>query len=331
MEYRRLGRSGLRIFPVVLGTMNFGGPTPREEAFRIIDRSLDRGVNFLDCADVYAGGESEKVVGQALRRDGKRDQVLVASKVFMPTGPGPNDRGNTRHHIFQACEGSLQRLQVDFLDVYLLHRTDFNVPQDETLAALGDLVQQGKVRAIGCSTHPPWRTVEAVWISRTYGYPAFTCEQPPYNLLDRRAETEILPMCRAYDLGVITWSPLAQGVLGGRYQSTNSFPAGSRATQKEIYAERVTTAGIEVAHQLAQHAERKGRTVSQFALAWILAQRGVTGAIIGPRTLAQTDDLLGALDADLDEDDHLYCDSLVSPGAFVSNHFNTAGWLPAAE
>ncbi|MDH3877864.1 MAG: aldo/keto reductase, partial [Desulfobacterales bacterium] len=202
----------------------------------------------------------------------------------------------------------------------------FSVPQEESLAALDLLVRQGKVRHIGCSTHPPWRAVEAWWIADKHHYPKFICEQPPYNLLDRRVENEIVPMCKAYDLGIISWSPLAQGVLAGRYQDAADIPPGSRGAFKSIYAERITPQGIEVAQQLAQRASQIGCTLPQLAVAWVLHQPGVTAAIIGPRTLAHLNDLLSAADLNLDDSDLDYCNRLVKPGAFVSDHFNTAGW-----
>jgi len=202
------------------------------------------------------------------------------------------------------------------------------VPQEESLAALDLLVQQGKVRHIGCSTHPPWRAVEAWWIADKHHYAKFVCEQPPYNLLDRRVENEIVPMCKAYDLGIISWSPLAQGVLAGRYQDAADIPQGSRGAFKSIYAERITPQGIEVAQQLAKRAIQKGCTLPQLAVAWVLHQPGITAVIIGPRTLAHLNDLLSAADLNLDDTDLNYCNRLVKPGAFVSDHFNTAGWRP---
>ena len=326
MEYRRLGRSGLKISKLALGTMNFGNPTDKTASFRIINTALDAGINILDCADVYADGESERIIGEALAENGKRKDVLVTSKAFLPTGEGPNDAGNSKHHILAACENSLKRLKTDWIDIYFLHRTDFSVPQEESLAALDLLVQQGKVRHIGCSTHPPWRAVEAWWIADKHHYPKFICEQPPYNLLDRRVEIEIVPMCKAYDLGIISWSPLAQGVLAGRYQDAADIPQGSRGAFKSIYTERITPQGIEVAQQLAQRAAQKGCTLPQLAVAWVIHQPGVTAAIIGPRTLAHLNDLLSAADLNLDDTDLDYCNRLVKPGAFVSDHFNTAGW-----
>ena len=327
MEYRRLGRSGLKISSLVLGTLNFGNPTPKEEAIQIIDRAIDAGINLFDCADVYAGGESERILGKALARNGKRKDVLITSKVFMRTGPGPNDLGNTKHHIINSCEESLRRLKTDYIDIYFLHRTDFDVPQEESLGGLDLLIRQGKVRYVGSSTHPAWRIVEALMTADRYHYPKFICEQPPYNLLDRRIENEIVPMCQAYDLGLITWSPLAQGVLAGRYTDPSNLPEGSRGAQKRTYAERITQKGVEVSLKLEERAKGKGCTVAQLAVAWILNQPGITGAIIGPKTLEQLEDLLLSADIILDEPDLKFCDALVPPGTYVSNHFNTSNWM----
>lgn len=328
MQYRRLGRSGLMISELVLGTMNFGNPTPKKESLDIIGAAIDAGINLIDCADIYAGGESERILGEALAESGKRDKVLITSKVFMRTGEGPNDAGNSKHHILAACESSLKRLKTDYIDIYFLHRTDFNLPQEETLAALDLLVRQGKVRHIGCSTHPPWRVVEALWTADKHHYPKFVSEQPPFNLLDRRAEQEIIPMCLAYDLGIISWSPLAQGVLAGRYQDAAQLPAGSRGAFKEIYGERITQKGIEISRALAKRAAAKPCTLPQLAVAWILAQPGISGAIIGPRTLAHLQDLLPAAELRLDQSDLDFCDSLVPPGTNVCDHFNTCRWRP---
>lgn len=327
MEYRRLGRSGLHISSLVLGTMNFGNPTEKEEAIRIIDAAIEAGINIFDCADIYAGGESERILGTALARDGKRKEVIVTSKVFQKTGPGPNDFGNSKHHILDACEKSLQHLQTDYIDIYFLHRTDFNVPQEESLAALDLLVRQGKVRYIACSTHPAWRTVEALLITEKYHYPKFICEQPPYNLLDRRIENEIIPMCQAYDLGIISWSPLAHGVLAGRYTDASHIPEGSRGSLRTVYAERITQQGIELSMEFAKKAKEKGCTAAQLAVAWVLHQPGITGPILGPRTLEQFESLLPAVDIHLDEADLSFCDNLVPAGHYVANYFNTSRWM----
>ena len=326
MKFNRLGRSGLQVSALALGTMNFGHPTGKKAALQMIDAAIDGGINLLDCADVYAEGKSEVILGEALKKNGKRRQVFITSKVYWPTGSGPNDRGNARHRIIGSCENSLRRLQTDWIDIYFLHRTDFTVPQEESLAALDILLRQGKIRYTACSTHPAWRVVEAHWIADKHHWPKFTCEQPPYNLLDRRAENEIFPMCRAYDMGVLSWSPLAQGVLAGRYSDAARLPKGSRGTQKTVYAERITADGINVAARLADRAESRGWTPACMAVAWVLHQPAVTAAIIGPRTMAHLQDLLPAVELKLSDDDLQFCDTLVPPGRHVSDHFNTAGW-----
>lgn len=329
MKNRRLGRSGLQVSVLALGTMNFGKPTAKKESLRIIDAAIDAGINLLDCADVYADGKSERILGEALQKNAKRAKVFITSKVYWPTGSGPNDRGNARHRIIQSCEGSLKRLQTDCIDIYFLHRTDFNVPQEESLAALDLLVRQGKIRYIACSTHPAWRIVEALWIADKHHFPKFTCEQPPYNLLDRRAENEIFPMCRTYDMGIIGWSPLAQGLLAGRYTDPAKLPKGSRATLKTVFADRITAEGISVSARLADRATSNGWTPARMAVAWVLHQADITAAIIGPRTLAHLQDLLPAAELQLNEDDLRFCDGLVPPGQHVSDHLNTAGWREA--
>ena len=327
MEYRRLGRSGLNISSLALGTMNFGRPTGKEEAFRIVDAAIDVGINLFDCADIYVSGESERILGEAIKRNEKRKDVLIASKVFNRMGSGPNDMGCSKHHILDACEKSLQRLQTDYIDIYFLHRTDFDVPQDESLAALELLVKQGKVRYTACSTHPAWRTVEALWLADKHHYPKWVCETPPYNLLDRRIENEIVPMCRDYDLGILAWAPLAHGVLAGRYTDASNLPVGSRGTLRTVFRERITAQGIEIGKQFVKRAEENGLTGAQLAVAWVLHQPGITSAILGPRNLGQFESLLPAAAIKLTEEDLQFCDELVPPGTYVVNYFNTSRWM----
>ncbi|NNM06130.1 MAG: aldo/keto reductase, partial [Gemmatimonadetes bacterium] len=228
MEYRVLGRTGVKVSPLVLGTANFADPTPEDEAKKILFRAVDSGINMIDTGNSYANGESERILGRALKETELRKSVLIATKVFPPTGPGPNDRGNSRLHIMQACEDSLERLQTDYIDIYFIHRFDPETHQEETLAALDDLVRSGKVRYVACSTHPAWRVMEALAISDRRGYARYCCEQPPYNLLDRRIENELVPLCLDHGLGLFPWSPIAQGVLAGRYSEAGVFPEGSR-------------------------------------------------------------------------------------------------------
>ena len=327
MEYRRLGRSGLQVSTAVLGTMNFGRPTEKEESFRIVDAAVDAGINLIDCADIYADGESERILGEAFKRNGKRSEVLITSKVFNRMGPGPNDLGLSKHHILDECEKSLQRLQMDHIDIYFLHRPDFGVPIEETLGALDILVRQGKIRYIACSTFPAWKTTEAMWVAEKHNFPKLICETPPYNLLDRRIENEIIPMCQAYDLGIIAWAPLAHGVLAGRYTDAANLPDGSRGTLRDVFRERITQTGIEVGRQFTRRADEMGCPPAQLAVAWALHQPGITGSILGPRNLEQLESMLPAVEVKLSEDDLQFFDELVPPGRYVVNYFNTAKWM----
>ena len=259
MDYRTLGRTGLKVSPLALGTDNFANPTPEAESIRIINRALEAGINLIDTSNSYAAGESERIIGRALKENGWRDQVIIATKVFFPTGPGPNERGLSRRHIIKACEDSLRRLQTDHIDLYQTHRPDPEVSIEETLGALTDLVRQGKVRYIGSSTAPAWRVMEALMVSQVKGLAHFVSEQPPYNLLDRRIENELVPMCQAYGLGILPWSPLAMGMLAGRYADDAQPPPDSRASQRGgIYAERVSARAVEVGNQFVGLARQHG-------------------------------------------------------------------------
>ena len=325
MDQRPLGPTGLNVTPLCLGAMNFGDPTSAEDSARMIDRALDAGVNMIDVADVYAGGESEKVVGAALRANGRRNDIVLATKVGMPRGKGDAGQWHKREHIVASCDRSLQSLQTDHIDLYQLHRPSFtNVPQEETLRAFDELVSAGKVRFIGCSTHPAWRVVEALDIAQREGLPAYVSEQPPYNLLDRRIENELLPMCRAYGLGVLPWSPLASGILAGRY--ADGVPDGSRADRRPQLMDRVTPRAVEVARDVSKRALERGLTSSQLALLWCKDQPGVTAPIIGPRTMEHLDDALGVLDLTLDDETSAICDALVAPGNAATDFHNTSTW-----
>jgi aryl-alcohol dehydrogenase-like predicted oxidoreductase len=328
MEYRTLGRTGVKVAPLVLGTDNFANPTPEDEAARIIEAALEAGITMLDTSNSYAKGESERIIGRTLAKNGRRHDVLIATKVYYPTGPGPNDRGASRLHIIKACEDSLRRLQTDYIDLYQTHRPDFDVPIDETLSALTDLVRQGKVRYIGSSTAPAWKVLEAVLVSEMKGYARFVTEQPPYNLLDRRIENELVPMCRAYGLGIISWSPLAMGMLAGRYAAGEGYPADSRAAQRGgIYAERVTPRAVEVGNQFARMAREHGMSPAQLAVVWVKEQPGIAAPIIGPKTVEQLEHLAPVLNMQLDDSLRQMCDELVPPGSAVANFHNTAPWM----
>jgi aryl-alcohol dehydrogenase-like predicted oxidoreductase len=328
MQYRILGRTGVKVSPLCLGGDNFMNPTSAAESQRIIQRALDGGINFIDTSNSYMHGESERIIGQALKANGRRHQTIVATKVHYPVGPGPNDRGNSRRHIIQACEDSLRRLGTDYIDLYQTHRPDFDIPLDETLGALTDLVRQGKVRYIGSSTAPAWHVLEALMVSQLRGLARFVTEQPPYNLLDRRIENELLPMCQRHGLGTIPWSPLAMGLLAGRYADASNLPPGSRAAQRGgIYAERVTQQGIEVGNQFVALARGHGIDPAQLAILWVKDQPGITAPIIGPRTVAQLENLLPVLGMSLSDELRAACDALVPPGSAVANFHNSAPWM----
>lgn len=327
MEYRQLGRAGIKVSPLVLGSANFADPTPEDEAHRIVDRAVEAGINLIDSGNVYADGESERFIGRALKASGNRDKVLLATKAYYPTGPGPNDQGNSRHQLIQACQDSLKRLQTDRIDLLQLHRDDPEVPVEETLAALTDLIRWGMVRYIGCSTHPAWRVQEAIMVSELKGYARFVSEQPPYNLLDRRIENELVPMCQANGLGIITWSPMAMGILAKRYQSMD-FPEDSRAALRGgIYADRVTPQGIEVGRRFVALARERDISPARLAILWVKDQPGITAPIIGPRTADQLDELLPVLEMSLDDEVRAACDELVPPGSAVANFHNSAPWM----
>ena len=328
MAKRTLGSTGLDIAPLCLGAMNFGDPTDAAESARMIDTALDGGIDMIDVADVYAGGKSERIVGDALEANGRRDDIVLATKVGMPRdGDHPADFWHRREHIVSSCERSLESLRTDRIDLYQLHRPTFaEVPQEETLAAFDTLVRDGKVRYVGCSTHPAWMVMEALAISERDELARYATEQPPYNLLDRRIENELLPLCRKHDLGVLPWSPLGGGILAGRY--SDGVPEDSRATRRPQVLSRVTPRAVEVGRELEKLAAERGLTSTQLALLWCKDQPGVTAPIIGPRTLDQLTDALVVLDRDLDDDTRAACDELVPPGNAVSDFHNTATWMP---
>jgi len=324
---RALGPTGLEVSPLCLGAMNFGDPTDEPESHEIIDAALDGGVTMIDTADVYAGGRSEEMVGAALAANGKRDDIVLATKVGMPRGRAEPGTWHKREHIVESCERSLRSLQTDHIDLYQLHRPSMVVPQDETLAAFAELVDAGKVRHVGCSTHPAWMVMEALCVADRNHRPAYATEQPPYNLLDRRIENELLPLCQTHGLGVLPWSPLAGGILAGRYDDPDRVPDDSRAARRPQLKARVTPRALEVAHELAALAAERDLTTSQLALVWVKDQPGVTSPIVGPRTRAQLDEALAVLDRPLDDEARAACDALVPPGSAVADFFNTSGWM----
>ncbi len=327
MTYRVLGRTGVRVSPLCLGTLNFGGPTSDNDAARIVAAAIDAGMNLIDTADSYHGGRSEEAVGKALA--GRRDRVVLATKVHFPTGSGPNDGGNSRLHVLRACDDSLRRLKTDWIDLYQVHRPSPEIPIEETLGALTDLVRAGKVRYVGCSTHPAWMVMEALAASERLGLARYVSEQPPYNLLDRRIENELVPLALRYNLALLPWAPIAQGVLAGRYQMGQAVPADSRAARQpdSIYSRRVTPRGVEAGERFATLAREHGLTPGQFALLWCKDQPAVTSPIVGPRTLEQLQDVLPVLEMTLTDEQRAACDTINPPGTAIVNFHNTAGWM----
>ena len=328
MEHRTLGRSGVKVSPLCLGTMNFGGPTPEKESMKIINRAIDGGINFVDTANIYNAGESERVVGKALKENGQRDNVFLATKVYFATGDGPNDRDLSRYHIIKACEDSLRRLDTDRIDLYQLHRHSAEVPQEETLRALDDLVRAGKVLYIGASSFPAWKVMEGLAISQSNGWVRYISEQPAYNLLDRRIENELIPLARDYNLAILPWSPLAMGVLAGRYLPDQETPTGSRLERGHpLLAERITQKGREIGAKMIELARERDMTAAQLALLWCKDQPGVTSPIIGPRTLDHLEDALPVMDMTLTDEDRLLMDELVPPGNAVANFHLVVWWM----
>lgn len=324
MEYRALGRTGVQVSALCLGTMNFGGKTPEDESIRIMDTAFESGINFFDTANVYNAGESERVVGKAIAN--KRDEIFLATKVYFPMGAGVNQSGLSRYHIMQECENSLRRLNTDHIDLYQLHRPDFNLPQDETLRALDDLIQQGKVRYVGVSTFPAWLTVEAIHISDRLGLNRYISEQPPYNLLDRRIENDLVPMAERYGMAIIPWSPLGGGVLAGKYPPKEAVPVDSRLAETEFYKDRITMRAREVAQQISELANEAGMSLPELALLWVKEQPGITAPIIGPRTMEHLQAALQVVGMLLDGDLAQQLDEICPPGGAIADYFNTSHW-----
>lgn len=328
MEYRYLGSTGIKVSALCLGTANFSAPTTEEESTRILNRAIDAGINLIDTGNNYASGIGESIIGKTLTERKQRHKVLIATKVHYPVGPGPNDQGNSRLHILKACEDSLRRLRTDYIDIYQIHRPSMHTAVDETLGALTDLVRMGKIRYAGCSTHAAWMVMEALSVSETKRYVKYVLEQPPYNLLDRRIENELLPMCRKFGLGVIPWSPQAMGLLSGRYDSMDSIPKESRASLRGgIYAERVTAKAIEFGLRFQELAGKLGMPPSQLAVLWVKDQKGITAPLIGPRSVEQLDGLIPVGDMHLDESVRKSCDAIVPPGSAAADFHNTADWM----
>jgi aryl-alcohol dehydrogenase-like predicted oxidoreductase len=328
METRTLGSTGVRVSPLCLGAMMFGswGNPDHDESITIIHRALDAGINFIDTADVYSRGESEEIVGRALA-GGKRDNVVLATKVHGTMGDDPNEFGNSRRWIVREVENSLRRLGTDWIDLYQIHRPEADTNIDETLGALSDLVHAGKVRYIGSSTFPASQIVEAQWVAERRGRERFVCEQPPYSILVRGIEADVLPTCQRYGMGVIPWSPLAGGWLTGRYRLGADLPDSHRAQRIPARYDMSLPGNqrkLEAADALAKVAEEAGISMVEMALAWVIRHPAVTAAIIGPRTMEQLESQLGAADVQLSDEVLDRIDEIVPPG--VNLNPADGGW-----
>ena len=321
MNHRPLGATGVQVSPLCLGAMMFGawGNPDHDDGIAIIHRALDAGINFIDTADVYSRGESEEIVGKALA--GRRDDVVLATKVHGTMGDDPNQFGNSRRWIIREVENSLRRLKTDWIDLYQIHRPEPDTDIDETLGALTDLVRQGKVRYIGSSTFPPSAIVEAQWAARDRGRERFVCEQPPYSMLTRAIEADVLPTCRRYGMGVIPWSPLGGGWLSGRWRKGAATPDSTRAQRipaRYDLSDPANQRKLDAADALGRLADEAGMTLIELALAFVINHPAVTAAIIGPRTMEQLESQLGADEVVLEPALLDRIDEIVPPGTNVN-------------
>ena len=327
MKYRTLGRTGIKVSPYCLGAMMFGavgGNPDHDDSIRIIHKAFDAGINFIDTADRYSQGESEEIVGKALK--GRRDDIVLATKVNNPMGDDPNQQGNSRRWLIREVEASLRRLQTDYIDLYLIHRPSPDTDIEETLSALTDLMRAGKVRAIGSSTFPASEIVEAQWVAERRALARFRVEQPPYSILSRGIEREVLPVCQRYGMGVMVWSPLAKGMLTGRYRKGQSLPDSLRVRvmRKQMSDEH----RLDAVEQLIVVAQEAGMPLTHLAMAFAVAHPGVTSAILGPRTMEQLDDLLAGAEVVLSDEVLDAIDRIVPPGTDVG--IDAANYVPPA-
>jgi aryl-alcohol dehydrogenase-like predicted oxidoreductase len=327
MKYRTLGRTGIKVSPYCLGAMMFGavgGNPDHGDSIRIIHKALDAGINFIDTADRYGQGASEEIVGKALK--GRRDNIVVATKVNNPMGDDPNQQGNSRRWLIREVEASLRRLQTDHIDLYLIHRPSSETDIEETLSALTDLIRAGKVLAIGSSTFPASDIVEAQWVAERRALARFRVEQPPYSILSRSIEREVLPVCEKHGMGVMVWSPLAKGMLTGRYRKGQPLPDSLRA---RVLPEQMSDVRrLDAVEQLIAVAAEAGIPLTHLAMAFVMAHPGVTSGIIGPRTMEQLDDLLAGIEVALGDEVLDQIDKIVPPGTDIGS--DAANYVPPA-
>ncbi|MCD6103143.1 MAG: aldo/keto reductase [Thermotogaceae bacterium] len=317
MEYRNMGNTGLKVSQLCLGAMNFGGPTPEKDAIELIRAFVDAGGNFIDTANVYSKGESEKIVGKALK--GIRDKVVLATKVHGRMGPGPNDMGNSKVHILREVENSLRRLQTDYIDVYWIHRPDPDTPIEETLEALDYLVKKGYVRYVGSSTFPAWQIMEALWKSDAKNLVRFSAEQPPYNIIERQIEQRVVPLCEKYNIAIIPWSPLAGGWLSGKYKRGIKPPPDSRAARYPEWmsvdeANPLVKKRFDTIEKLEAIAKDLNCSLVELSIAWLLSKPFVTAPIIGPKNLEQLRSYLKSLNIEITDEVTGRIDEIVPPG-----------------
>ncbi|QVM94239.1 aldo/keto reductase [Pseudomonas sp. SORT22] len=327
MIYRPLGQSGLQVSALTLGSMMFGEPTSTEDSLRIIAKAWDQGINFIDTADVYNAGRSEEIVGEAIARH-RHDWILASKVGFGPAEGLPNRSGLSRKHIFNAIEASLTRLGTDYLDIYYLHREDHNTPLEVTVSAIGDLLRQGKIRHWGVSNFRGWRIAELCNLAERLGVPKPVASQPLYNIVNRQAEPEQFSAAAHHGLGIVPYSPLARGVLSGKYAPNASPDANSRAGRqdKRILETEWRPESLQIAQQIHAYLQPRGIGMVEFAIAWVLNNRAVSSAIVGPRTEAQWDTYSGALAVQISAEDEAFIDSLVTPG-----HASTHGYNDSAH
>jgi aryl-alcohol dehydrogenase-like predicted oxidoreductase len=323
LQYRNLGKKcGLKVSPICLGTAFFGKTIDETEGRKLIDRAIDNGINFIDTADIYGGGEAERIVGKAIK--GRREDLIVVTKVLGRTGNGPNDEGLSRSHIVSALDRSLERLGTDYVDLYLLHDPDYFTPIEETLRTMDALVREGKVRYTGCCNFYAWLLMEALAVSEELNLERFVCTQPLYNIVNRDIEVDVIPLCQKYGIGVTPYAPIARGVLTGKYGLAGRAPPDSRVGRgdRRVLETEWREESFRVAEKIVELAKIRGMSASQFALGWVLANSGITSALVGPRNLEQLEDNLGALDFTITAEDERLVDELVPPGEHTGKGYH---------
>ncbi len=320
MKYNILGSSGMAVSPLCLGTMMFGGPTPEKEALQIIDHGFDHGVNFIDTADIYEQGRSEVIVGKGIRKN--RDKWILATKLGNTVGDAPNEQGLSRKRIMDGIDQSLQRLGTDYIDIYYLHKPAFRASFEEIVLAMGDLIRNGKIRHFAVSNLRGWQIAALTHLCHQFGIPQPACCQPYYNLLNRGPEVEVLPACRHYNIGVVPYSPIARGVLTGKYTAGVNPDKDSRAgrNDRRIMQAEWREESLVIAQKIKQYIDDKDINLAQFAFAWVLGNNSVTATIAGPRTFDQWSDYFPALDYTCTKEDEKFIDTLIAPG-HASTHF----------